>query len=152
MLLTRFGFSPEDSDKRICEFSGGQKTRIAFVRLLLLQPDILLLDEPTNHLDIQTVQWLEGYLQKYPHALVIVSHDRMFLDKVVSEVYEFEFNRLNHYVGNYSRFVELKQLEFNRQQIAYKNQQEEIARLKQLIEKFRYKEQSCFCSKQNQLS
>lgn len=139
MLLTRFGFSPEDSDKRICEFSGGQKTRIAFVRLLLLQPDILLLDEPTNHLDIQTVQWLEGYLQKYPHALVIVSHDRMFLDKVVSEVYEFEFDRLNHYVGNYSRFVELKQLEFNRQQIAYKNQQEEIARLKQLIEKFRYK-------------
>ncbi len=139
MLFTKFGFSVEDLDKKISEFSGGQKTRIGFVRLLLLQPDILLLDEPTNHLDIQTVEWLEGYLQKYPHALVIVSHDRMFLDKVVSEVYEFEFGRLNHYMGNYSKYVELKEIEFNRQQIAYKNQQLEIARLEKLIEKFRYK-------------
>ena len=139
MLFTKFGFSLDDLDKKISEFSGGQKTRIAFVRLLLLQPDILLLDEPTNHLDIQTVEWLEGYLQKYPNALVVVSHDRMFLDKVVTEVYEFEFNKLHHYVGNYSQYIHLKEAEFNRQQIAYKNQQEEIARLEQLIEKFRYK-------------
>ncbi len=139
MLFTRFGFSIDDLDKKISEFSGGQKTRIGFIRLLLLQPDILLLDEPTNHLDIQTVEWLEGYLQKYPNAIVVVSHDRMFLDKVVSEVYEFEFNRLNHYVGNYSRYVELKEIKFNRQQTVYKNQQEEIARLEKLIEKFRYK-------------
>lgn len=139
MLFTKFGFSLDDLDKKISEFSGGQKTRIAFVRLLLLQPEILLLDEPTNHLDIQTVEWLEGYLQKYPNAIVVVSHDRMFLDKVISEVYEFEFNKLHHYVGNYSQYVQLKELEFNRQQIAYKNQQEEIARLEKLIEKFRYK-------------
>ncbi|MDI9541245.1 MAG: ABC-F type ribosomal protection protein [Bacillota bacterium] len=139
MLFTRFGFSIEDLDKKISEFSGGQRTRIGFVRLLLLQPDILLLDEPTNHLDIQTVEWLEGYLQKYPNAIVIVSHDRMFLDKVVSEIYEFEFNKLNHYIGNYSKFVEIKENEFQRQQIAYKNQQAEIDRLEKLIEKFRYK-------------
>lgn len=139
MLFTKFGFSLEDLNKKIAQFSGGQKTRIGFVRLLLMQPDILLLDEPTNHLDIETIEWLEGYLQKYPFAIVIVSHDRMFLDKIVNEVYEFEFGQLNHYVGNYSKFVELKELEFNRQQIAYKNQQAEIARLEQLIEKFRYK-------------
>ncbi len=139
MLFTRFGFSIEDLDKKISEFSGGQRTRIGFVRLLLLQPDILLLDEPTNHLDIQTVEWLEGYLQKYPNAIVIVSHDRMFLDKVVSEIYEFEFNKLNHYIGNYSKFVKIKENEFQRQQIAYKNQQAEIDRLEKLIEKFRHK-------------
>ncbi|MGI6608858.1 MAG: ABC-F family ATP-binding cassette domain-containing protein [Erysipelotrichaceae bacterium] len=139
MLFTKFGFSVEDLNRKISEFSGGQKTRIGFVRLLLLQPDILLLDEPTNHLDIDTVEWLEGYLQKYPNAIVIVSHDRMFLDKVVSEVYEFEFKKLNHYVGNYSKYIELKETEFNRQQTAYKNQQAEIVRLEQLIEKFRYK-------------
>ena len=80
-----------------------------------------------------------GIFTKYPNAIVIVSHDRMFLDKVVSEIYEFEFNKLNHYIGNYSKFVEIKENEFQRQQIAYKNQQAEIDRLEKLIEKFRYK-------------
>lgn len=139
ILFTKFGFSFEELNKKISEFSGGQKTRLAFVRLLLEQPDILLLDEPTNHLDMTTIEWLEGYLLKYPKAIVIVSHDRMFIDKIVSEVYEFEFGKLNHYVGNYSKYVELKKQDFERRQIAYKNQQEEIKRLEEVIEKFRYK-------------
>ncbi|MDO4378573.1 MAG: ABC-F type ribosomal protection protein [Erysipelotrichia bacterium] len=139
ILFTKFGFSMDDLNKRISEFSGGQKTRLAFVRLLLEKPDILLLDEPTNHLDMATIEWLEGYLLKYPKAVVVVSHDRMFMDKIVSEVYEFEFGKLNHYVGNYTKYVELKKQEFERQQTAYKNQQEEIKRLEEVIEKFRYK-------------
>ncbi len=139
ILFTKFGFSMDDLNKHINEFSGGQKTRLAFVRLLLEKPDILLLDEPTNHLDMATIEWLEGYLLKYPKAVVVVSHDRMFMDKIVSEVYEFEFGKLNHYVGNYTKYVELKKQEFDRQQTAYKNQQEEIKRLEEVIEKFRYK-------------
>lgn len=139
ILFTKFGFTMADLDKKISEFSGGQKTRLAFVRLLLEKPDILLLDEPTNHLDMSTIEWLEGYLLKYPKAVVVVSHDRMFMDKIVSEVYEFEFGKLNHYSGNYTKYVELKKQEFERQQIAYKNQQEEIKRLEEVIEKFRYK-------------
>jgi len=139
MLFTKFGFSLEDLDRPISTFSGGQKTRIGFVKLLLQKPDLLLLDEPTNHLDVTTIEWLEGYLSKYPKAIIIVSHDRMFLDKVVSEVYEFEYGDLNHYVGNYSQYVELKKQAFERQSAAYKNQQAEIQRLETLIEKFRYK-------------
>ena len=139
MLFTRFGFSLSDLDRTISTFSGGQKTKIGFVRLLLLKPDILLLDEPTNHLDMQTIEWLEGYLKKYPKAIILVSHDRMFIDKVCTEIYEFEFGKLNHYVGNYSRYVELKKQQFLSQQAAYRNQQAEIKRLEEQIEKFRYK-------------
>ncbi len=138
-LFTRFGFNLEDRDRVISTFSGGQKTRIAFVKLLLEKPDILLLDEPTNHLDMETIEWLEGYLIKYPKAIIVVSHDRMFMDKVVGEVYEFDFKRLNHYVGNYTKYVELKKTEMERMSIAYRNQQMEIKRLEDLIEKFRYK-------------
>ncbi|MBQ4253483.1 MAG: ABC-F type ribosomal protection protein [Erysipelotrichaceae bacterium] len=138
-LFTKFGFSFEDLERPLSTFSGGQKTRIAFVKLLLSKPDILLLDEPTNHLDMETIIWLEDYLKKYPKAIVLVSHDRMFLDNIVSEVYEFEFGRLNHYAGNYSRYVELKKQDFEKQQAAYVRQQQEIQRLEQLIEKFRYK-------------
>lgn len=139
MLFTRFGFAMEDLDRPLNTFSGGQRTRIAFVRLLLQKPDILLLDEPTNHLDMDTIVWLENYLQKYPKALVVVSHDRMFLDHVVDEVYEFEFGRLNHYTGNYTSYVEQKKLAFQQQKDAYRRQQQEIERLSAQIEKFRYK-------------
>ncbi|MCR5066801.1 MAG: ABC-F type ribosomal protection protein [Erysipelotrichaceae bacterium] len=138
-LFTRFGFSLDDLDRQISSFSGGQKTKIGFVKLLLTKPDILLLDEPTNHLDMQTIEWLEGYLKKYPKAIILVSHDRMFIDKVVSEVYEMEFGRLNHYAGNYSSYVEQKKQQFLTQQSAYRHQQMEIKRLEEQIEKFRYK-------------
>lgn len=138
-VFTKFGFSIEDLQKKIGEFSGGQKTRIAFVRLLLSKPDILLLDEPTNHLDLDAIEWLEGYVKNYPRAVVIVSHDRMFLDHVVSVVYDMEFGKMKRYVGNYSSFVEQKKNDIERQNAAHARQQKEIERLEALIEKFRYK-------------
>ena len=138
-LFTRFGFSTEDLERPLNTFSGGQKTKIAFVKLLLQKPDLLLLDEPTNHLDVTTIEWLEGYLQKYPSAIIIVSHDRMFIDRIASEIYEFEFGKLNHYTGNYTSYMQQKQQSFLLQQSAYRRQQEEITRLSALIEKFRYK-------------
>ena len=139
IFFNKFGFSNEDLDRTIDSFSGGQKTRLAFISLLLEKPDILLLDEPTNHLDMQTIEWLESYLVKYPKAIVIVSHDRMFMDKIVSVVYEFDYKHLYRYSGNYSQYVELKKQDIKRREIAYRNQQLEIKRLEELIEKFRYK-------------
>lgn len=138
-VITKFGFSKEDLQRPIATFSGGQKTKLAFAKLLLSKPDILLLDEPTNHLDLETIQWLEGYLKKYPKCAVIVSHDRYFLDEVVSEVYEICNYTLMHYSGNYSRFVEAKKKNIELQNAAYARQQKEIERLEALIEKFRYK-------------
>ena len=136
-LLLGFGFSLKDKDKRLCEFSGGQLTKLGFIRLLLSKPDILLLDEPTNHLDITTVEWLEGYLADYKKAVVIVSHDRMFLDKVVNIVYEIEYGETTRYPGNYSKFVKTKEESYEQNLKAYNMQQAEIKRLKTLIEKFR---------------
>ena len=96
-VFTRFGFADTDIKRPIGEFSGGQKTRIAFVKLLLSKPDILLLDEPTNHLDLETIKWLEGYVRKYPNAVVTVSHDRMFLDHTSDVVYDMEYGKLTRY-------------------------------------------------------
>lgn len=138
-VFTKFGFQIADLQKKIGEFSGGQKTKIAFVRLLLSKPDILLLDEPTNHLDLETIEWLEGYIKNYPKSAVIVSHDRMFLDHVVTVVYDMEFGSMKRYAGNYSAYVELKKNDVERQNQAYVRQQKEIERLQALIEKFRYK-------------
>lgn len=138
-VFTRFGFSIEEMQKRICEFSGGQKTRLAFVKLLLEKPDILLLDEPTNHLDIDTIEWLEGYVAHYPKAVVMVSHDRSFLDALAEVVYEMEFNRLTKFTGNYSHYVEAKKALIEKNRSAYARQQKEISDLEELIEKFRYK-------------
>ncbi|MBR3692987.1 MAG: ABC-F family ATP-binding cassette domain-containing protein [Erysipelotrichales bacterium] len=138
-VITKFGFSKEDLEREIHTFSGGQKTKLAFAKLLLSKPDILLLDEPTNHLDLDTIQWLEGYLKKYPRSVVIVSHDRYFLDEVVSEVYEISNYQLIRYAGNYSRYVEMKAKDIERQNAAYARQQKEIERIEGLIEKFRYK-------------
>ncbi len=138
-VFTKFGFQLEDLHRRIGEFSGGQKTRIAFVRLLLSKPDILLLDEPTNHLDLAAIEWLEGYVKNYPSAVVVVSHDRMFLDHVISVVYDMEFGRMKRYAGNYTSYVEQKKNDQERQQAAYVRQQKDIQRLEALIEKFRYK-------------
>ncbi len=138
-VFTRFGFQIEDLQKVIGTFSGGQKTRIAFVRLLLSKPDLLLLDEPTNHLDIDAIEWLEGYVKNYPKAVVIVSHDRMFLDHTVEAVYNMEFGKMKRYAGNYSSFTVQRDNDLERQQSAYLRQQKDIERLQNLIEKFRYK-------------
>lgn len=138
-VFTRFGFTAEDLSRKISSFSGGQKTRIAFVKLLLSKPDILLLDEPTNHLDLETIEWLEGYVKRYPKAVVTVSHDRMFLDHTTDIVYEIEYGKMTRYVGNYSSFVVQKENNIERQQAAYQRQQKDIKHLEELIEKFRYK-------------
>ena len=138
-VLNGFGFKEEDLDRKVSSFSGGEKTKIAFAGLLLSKPDLLLLDEPTNHLDLNTIEWLENYLAKYKKAMVIVSHDRMFLDKTVNVVYELEYGGLKRYAGNYSSFVEQKKNDLLRQEAAYKRQQKDIKRLEELIEKFRYK-------------
>lgn len=138
-IFTKFGFAPEDLKRPISSFSGGQKTRLAFVKLLLSKPDILLLDEPTNHLDIATIEWLEGYVKRYPKAVVLVSHDRMFLDDVVDVVYEIEYGIMRRYPGNYTNYVNVKKSDIEQQKSAYARQQKEIQRMEELIEKFRYK-------------
>ncbi len=138
IILKQFGFLPPDFTKKLCEFSGGQQTKISFARLLLSKPDILLLDEPTNHLDISTVEWLEGYLKTYNRAVVIVSHDRMFLDKVADVVYEIEYRTATRYPGNYSAFVARKRDNWEKQMKDHTLQQNEIQRLNQLIEKFKH--------------
>ena len=139
IVLKEFGFTKEDKKKRLEEFSGGQQTKIAFVKMLLSKPDILLLDEPTNHLDMRTIEWLEQYLKDYKRAVVIVSHDRMFLDRIVDVVYEIEYKTPKRYVGNYSAFVEQKKLNYEKQLKDYKEQQAEIARLNEIVDKFKNK-------------
>lgn len=138
-IFTKFGFKEEDLKRSISTFSGGQKTRLAFVKLLLSKPDVLLLDEPTNHLDIDTIEWLEGYVKRYPKAVVLVSHDRMFLDDVVDVVYEIEYGVMRRYPGNYTNYVNAKKSDLEQQKSAYVRQQKEIQRMEELIEKFRYK-------------
>lgn len=139
IAIKKFGFSEEDKKKKINEFSGGQKTKIAFLKLLLSKPDILLLDEPTNHLDITAIEWLENYLKNYPKAVVIVSHDRMFLDRIVNKVYEIEYGKLTEYTGNYSEFENQKRNNYEKQLKDYEYQQAEIKRLKAIADRFRYK-------------
>ncbi len=138
-VFTRFGFDVSDLKRPIGEFSGGQKTRIAFVRLLLSKPDVLLLDEPTNHLDLNAIEWLEGYVKNYPKAVVLVSHDRMFLDHIADCVYNMEYGKMKRYAGNYTSFVQQRENDLERQMAAYERQQKDIERLQALIEKFRYK-------------
>lgn len=138
-VFTQFGFTIDDFKRSVTTFSGGQKTRIAFVRLLLSRPDVLLLDEPTNHLDMSTIEWLETYLSHYDKAVIFVSHDRMFIDHVAKVIFELEFGVLTRYVGNYTSYTQQKALNQEKQLSAYKRQQKDIERLEILIEKFRYK-------------
>lgn len=138
-IFTGFGFARADKHKKIGDFSGGEQTKIALIRLLLEKPDILLLDEPTNHLDIATVQWLEQYLKRYEHAVVLVSHDRFFLDQVAETVVEVSDGKLTRYAGNYSQYREEKQKRIERQRKAWERQQEEADRLNGVIERFRHK-------------
>ena len=137
--IQKFGFTNQDKEKKISEFSGGQRTKIAFIKLLLSKPDILLLDEPTNHLDISTIEWLEGYLRNYNKAVVIVSHDRMFLDKIVNKVYEIEYATMTEYSGNYTFFEKKKREDYEKQLKDYEYQQKEIKRLQTIADRFRYK-------------
>ena len=136
-MVRKFGFSDADKNRSLSEFSGGQQTKIAFIKLLLSKPDILLLDEPTNHLDISAIEWLEDYLKNYKKAVVVVSHDRMFLDKVVDVVYEIEHKVTKRYPGNYTKFMETKRANFDKQKKDYEMQQKEIARLQMIVEKYK---------------
>lgn len=137
--LKNFGFSEEDKHKKIGEFSGGQRTKIALIKLLLSKPDMLILDEPTNHLDILAIEWLEKYLQDYKKAIIVVSHDRAFLDKFVNVVYEIERGKITRYVGNYTKFVKDKELAYQKQLKEYNAYKQEVNRLQNLVDRFRYK-------------
>lgn len=138
--VSKFGFSAEDLDKKLSCFSGGQRTKIALMKLLLEKPDVLLLDEPTNHLDIAAVEWLEGYLKNYKNSVVIVSHDRMFLDRIVGVVYEIEYGVTTRYKGNYTAFLTQKQQAYDKALKDAKWKSAEIDRLRKIVERFRYKE------------
>ena len=137
--VSKFGFSAEDLDKKLSCFSGGQRTKIALMKLLLEKPDVLLLDEPTNHLDIAAVEWLEGYLKNYKNSVVIVSHDRMFLDRIVGVVYEIEYGVTTRYKGNYTAFLAQKQQAYDKALKDAKWKSAEIGRLRKIVERFRYK-------------
>lgn len=138
-LFTGLGFKKEDKKRPLNTFSGGERTKAALAGLLLEKPDILLLDEPTNHLDMETVQWLEGYLRNYDRAVVMVSHDRFFLDRTAQIVYELEDRKLTKYPGNYTAYREKKRKDYELQKKAYIRQQEEIARQEELIRRFKNK-------------
>lgn len=137
--IRQFGFTDEEKDKPLSDFSGGQRTKIAFIRLLLSKPDVLLLDEPTNHLDINAIEWLEKYLKTYKNAVVIVSHDREFLDKTVNIVYEIEWGKITKYIGNYTDFAKKKRIDWETQRKEFIEQQKKIAHLNKFVERFRYK-------------
>lgn len=138
-LFTGFGFEKEEKSRILGSFSGGEQTKISLIKLLLEKPDLLLLDEPTNHLDMKTVEWLEDYLINYPKAVVIVSHDRAFLDAVAGAVYELENGSLHRYAGNYTQYRQQKLKNLQIQRKAYERQQAEIAHNNELIDKFKHK-------------
>lgn len=137
--LKKFGFTDEELSKPLSEFSGGQRTKIALLKLLLSKPDVLLLDEPTNHLDLQAIEWLEKYLIAYKGSCIIVSHDRMFLDKIVNVVYEIEYGEATRYNGNYSAFIAQKKQNYDKALKDSLQRKKEIDRLNAIVERFRYK-------------
>ncbi|MCI0514470.1 ABC-F family ATP-binding cassette domain-containing protein [candidate division KSB1 bacterium] len=138
-ILAGLGFSEHDYEKRVETFSGGWQMRIALAKLLLINPGLLLLDEPTNHLDIQTLEWLESYLQNYPGTIIIVSHDRFFLQRIVSKIVLLERGQLYEYVGSYVDYEKKRQLIEEKLWQQYEHQKEEIARIEHFIDRFRYK-------------
>lgn len=138
-MLTAFGFAMDDIKRTVESFSGGQRTKLALIKLLLLKPDYLLLDEPTNHLDIQTIEWLEQYLINYNGAVIIISHDRYFLDKVVTKIIEIENHTVSRYNTNYTNYLLEKELRYNHTLANYERQQKEIKELNDFIERFRNK-------------
>ncbi|MFN6593274.1 ABC-F family ATP-binding cassette domain-containing protein [Bacillus sp. TD10] len=134
-ILSGLGFPAETHQTTISTLSGGQKTRLALGKLLLTKPDLLILDEPTNHLDIETLTWLEQYLQGYPGAILIVSHDRYFLDKLVTQVYEISNKESRRFIGNYSKYLDLKSALYEQEMKRYEKQQDEIAKLEDFVQK-----------------
>ncbi len=132
-ILNRFKFNEIGFDQKISNLSGGQKTRLALAKLLLQKPDVLILDEPTNHLDIDTIEWLEGYLKKYSGAVVIVSHDRFFIDQIATTVYEIEYRKCTKYKGNYSDYIDQKAVAFSSLMKQYEKQQKEISKMEDFI-------------------
>ena len=137
-VMRGLGFSQEDLERPADTFSGGWQMRIALAKLLLGRPNLLLLDEPTNHLDLEARNWLEEYLSAYPFAVILVSHDRYFLDSVVTRITDLNLRKLTDYVGNYSRYVELRDAMLERLRQSKREQDEEVARVKMFIDRFRY--------------
>src|SRR5208337_4299345 len=137
-VLMGLGFRKEDWERQTDEFSGGWQMRLALAKLLLQKPNLLLLDEPTNHLDLEARNWLEEYLHDYPHALVLISHDRYFLDVVVNKIAEIWNKRFWFYTGNYDKFLTQKTARNEQLQAAYKNQRDRIEQLEVFINRFRY--------------
>lgn len=138
-LLTAFRFTAADKSRKIKTFSGGQKTKLALIKLLLKKPSYLFLDEPTNHLDIETIEWLESYLRNYPGAVILISHDRYFIDRVCTKILEIEQERVNSYNTNYTNYLTEKELRYQFQLASYERQQNEIKKLNEFIERFRGK-------------
>ncbi|WKN28395.1 ABC-F family ATP-binding cassette domain-containing protein [Apilactobacillus kunkeei] len=134
-VLNGFGFGEEMYDHKISELSGGQQTQLAMAKLLLQKKDLLILDEPTNHIDVKTISWLEDYLKSYHGALLIISHDRFFMDKIVDQVYDLTQGHMTHYVGNYSSYVEQKKLNYQHQLKEYEKQQKKIKEMQDFVDK-----------------
>jgi ATP-binding cassette subfamily F protein 3 len=139
-VLGGLGFTPEQMKIPLDQFSGGWRMRVALAKLLFKHPDILLLDEPTNHLDLASLIWLETFLKEWSGALVLISHDRTFLDKTINHIYEIDHKSIQIFAGNYSKYIEEKKLRSEQQLAAYRNQQKMIAETEQFIERFRYKD------------
>lgn len=138
-ILTDFGFSKEDKQKKLKEFSGGEQKKLLLIGLILAEPELLILDEPTNHLDIEAIQWLERYLKKYPKALLMVSHDRYFIDQTADLIWEISDGRAYRYPGNYTNYRKEKTRKYEQDLKLYEEQQKEIKRLNELIERFKHK-------------
>lgn len=136
-VLSSMAFGEEFYNKKISTLSGGERTRLALACLLLKKPDLLFLDEPTNHLDIGTLKWLEQYLKAYKGTILLVSHDRYFLDQIVNRIFEVENHRLETYEGSYSQYAEQKKQRRETQLRQYQNQQKEIARQEDMIRRFK---------------
>ena len=136
-VLRGLGFEEEEFTKRVSILSGGQKTRVALAKLLLSNPDIILLDEPTNHLDLQAIEWLEEYLKSYKGTLLIISHDRFFLDSITSHTFEMIRGEIYTYNAPYTKYLELKEKDYEIKMKAYRHQQEEIARQEKIIERYK---------------
>ncbi|MCI0616289.1 ATP-binding cassette domain-containing protein, partial [bacterium] len=138
-LLEGLGFTTADLKRPLREFSGGWRMRVMLAKIMLQQPDILMLDEPTNHLDLPSIQWIEKYLQEYPGTIILVSHDRYFLDRVVNKIVEIAHRKITVYPGNFSFYEKEKALRNQLQQARYENQQDYIKAQEKLIDRFRYK-------------
>lgn len=137
--LNKFGFNNDVYNKKISEFSGGELTKLSLLKLLLSRPDLLILDEPTNHLDITAIEWLENYLKEYKNNIILVSHDRMFLDSICNIIYLIEYGTTKKYVGNYTSYIKQREEDYIKALKDYNRQKKEIKRLEELVDRFRYK-------------